>query len=178
MIRSALLFWSLPVVAAFAAPGDYHSTTRYGVYANSRDSLLFEPVITAVELDAETTEPDGRKRLSFHFTLHNPSAAYFEARSRDRIGATDYTWCNHQFKAHTSGFIELPAPSNASPRRERTNWRKGSDRGWTFIFSDERNEKFAPARPMNSTRWPLTPTVLSMWKGGWSCLQNTPGLIG
>jgi hypothetical protein len=92
MIRSALLFWSLPVVAAFAAPGDYHSTTRYGVYANSLDSLLFEPVIAAVALDAETTELDGRKRLSFHFTLHNPSAAYFEEPAVFLNPFPDFPW--------------------------------------------------------------------------------------
>lgn len=79
-------------MAAFAAPGDYHSTTRYGVYANSLDSLLFEPVIAAVALDAENTELDGRKRLSFHFTLHNPSAAYFEEPAVFLNPFPDFPW--------------------------------------------------------------------------------------
>lgn len=63
---------------SLAAPGDYNATRHYGVHNSSLSSMLFEPQITAATLLSETTEMDGRKRLSFHFTLNNISGGYFE----------------------------------------------------------------------------------------------------
>jgi len=62
----------------FAAPADFNASSHYGVHQSSLESLLFEPQITAATLLSETTEPDGRKRLSFNFTLNNISGGYFE----------------------------------------------------------------------------------------------------
>lgn len=65
--------------ATIAAPEDYHATSRYGKSSSTLASMLFEPEIAGATLLSETTEPDGRKRLSFHFNMRNASGGYFES---------------------------------------------------------------------------------------------------
>lgn len=100
---AALLLAAL-LTPALGAPGDYNATTGYGVFRSSLDSLLFEPEISAATLDSEFTEPDGRKRLSFHFTLRNSSGGYFEDPAVFLNASTGLPW-----------MVEMVTPAAEAP---------------------------------------------------------------
>lgn len=69
------LTFALPVLAD---PHAYNATKGYGIFHSSTDDPFFDIQVTAVTLTSETTELDGRKRLSFGFMLSNPGGGYQE----------------------------------------------------------------------------------------------------
>jgi hypothetical protein len=64
-----------------AAPSDYNAAAGFGTFMTSVSNPVFEPTIQSVTLHSETTEPDGRKRIQFHYTLANTQSGYYETPS-------------------------------------------------------------------------------------------------
>ncbi|MBL9114255.1 MAG: hypothetical protein JNJ83_04560 [Verrucomicrobiaceae bacterium] len=60
------------------APADFNAVSGYGTILEKLSPTINEVTIEAITLASETTEPDGRKRLSFTASLHNTGEGYFE----------------------------------------------------------------------------------------------------
>ena len=78
-MRSILTFLVLALaVRAVAAPHDFHATPGYGVFISAENNPFFEIEIVSATLASETAELDGRKRLSFNYTVRNVGGGYQE----------------------------------------------------------------------------------------------------
>ena len=74
-----ILFFLTAALPVLANPHAYNATPGYGVFHTAEVNPFFEVAITGATLATETTEPDGRKRLSFHFTVQNTGGGYQES---------------------------------------------------------------------------------------------------
>ncbi len=70
-----ITFFALSILA-LGIPADFNALPRYGT---TMDAKTGDVSIESMELFAETTEPDGRKRLEFNGTLRNNDIGYFES---------------------------------------------------------------------------------------------------
>jgi hypothetical protein len=77
----SFLLLGLGFISSFlkAAPIDFNAFAGFGMVHSKTTDLFFEPVVTSGTLVSETTEPDGRIRLAFNFTVSNPGGGYQEA---------------------------------------------------------------------------------------------------